>query len=108
MGGRVPSHWDKNSWEEKAKENPLFAVMTVPKMAGAAAAEFRQDQLEAFFAKGTALFSAHIAPLIAIAPEVGEDARLIAEYGCGAGRILRAVTSAGHKAAGIDISPTMI
>lgn len=104
MADNVPKHWTESSWEEKAKENPLFAVMTMPEMADAPADAFDEQHLDAFFAKGDALFSAHVAPLIALAPSRG----LVVEYGCGAGRILKAVTSAGHSAAGIDISPTMV
>jgi SAM-dependent methyltransferase len=100
----VPKHWTQSTWEEKAKENPLFAVMTMPEMADAGADGFDEQHLDAFFAKGEALFAAHVAPLIAAAPKRG----LVVEYGCGAGRILKAVAGAGHRAAGIDISPTMI
>ena len=30
------------------------------------------------------------------------------EYGCGVGRILRAIVDAGYRCAGVDISPTMV
>jgi SAM-dependent methyltransferase len=104
VADNVPKHWTQSTWEEKAKENPLFAVMTMPEMADASAQAFDEQHLETFFAKGEALFSAHVAPLIATAGGPG----LVVEYGCGAGRILKAVTGAGHRAAGIDISPTML
>lgn len=104
MADNVPKHWTQSTWEEKAKENPLFAVMTMPEMADAGADSFDDQHLDAFFAKGNALFEAHVAPLVAAA----RGRALVVEYGCGAGRILKAVTSAGHTASGIDISPTMI
>ncbi len=49
------------------------------------------------------LFRKHIAPLLE-----GLEDPLVLEYGCGAGRILRALADAGYRCAGVDISPTMI
>lgn len=108
MADNVPKHWTQSTWEEKAKENPLFAVMTMPEMADAAADAFDEQHLDVFFAKGEALYSVHVAPLIAAEAELPPERALVVEYGCGAGRILKSVVAAGRRAAGIDISPTMI
>ncbi len=106
MAGRYrrPEHWLDADWEAKAQENPLLAIMTTPGMSEASPSEFTPDQLDAFFTRGRKLFDSHLKPLLA-----GLDPKgLVVEYGCGAGRIMRAVIDSGHPCAGIDISPTML
>jgi SAM-dependent methyltransferase len=105
LADNVPKHWSKSTWEEKAQENPLYAVMTMSEMADAPAGDFDEKHLDVFFAKGRALFSTHVAPLIAVCEAAPG---LVVEYGCGAGRILNAAIEAGQTVAGIDISPTML
>ena len=102
-----PEHWREVGWEQKAQENPLSAVMTIQEMEGAPADDFSPEMLEAFFTKGRLLFNNHIAPQLAGLAET-DPRPLVVEYGCGAGRILRAVVEAGCPCAGIDISQTML
>ena len=103
-----PSHWKQAPWEQMARENPLFAVMTTEEMAGAPSAEFTPEQIGVLFEKGRRLFRRHIAGAMAHAPG-GRDEGLIVEYGCGVGRMLNAALEAGYRrVAGIDISPTML
>ena len=104
MAAKVPKHWGGISWEEKAKENPLYAVMTSADVADAGAEDFSDQHLQTFFAKGLALYQKHIQPFLAPLPR---DA-LIAEYGCGAGRVLAPLVADGWSAIGIDISETML
>ena len=102
-----PDHWREVGWEQKARENPLSAVMTIQEMEAAPAEDFSPEMLEAFFTKGRLLFNNHIAPRLT--ELLATDAKpLVVEYGCGAGRILRAVVDAGYPCAGIDISRTML
>ena len=100
----VPDHWKTNSWEEKAQENPLYAVMTMPEMEGAGADEFSEEHLQLFFEKGRKLADRLVMPSLASSPETG----LVVEYGCGAGRILNALVERSISCAGIDISQTML
>ncbi|OGC89186.1 MAG: hypothetical protein A2W25_03180 [candidate division Zixibacteria bacterium RBG_16_53_22] len=100
----IPDHWETNSWEDKAKENPLYAVMTMPDMADASADDFSEEHLQLFFEKGRKLAERLVLPSLANAPGTG----LVVEYGCGAGRILNALVERGIRCAGIDISPTML
>ncbi len=100
---------DRLTWEEKARVNPLWAVMSVDEFAGVAAdpAQWTPGQLALFFAKGEALFDIFLRPPLArvrVAPADG----FVVEYGSGMGRILRAVCRAGYRAAGVDISSTML
>jgi SAM-dependent methyltransferase len=105
LGHRVPPHWAKSNWEDKAREDPLFAVMTDTQLSAPGATDFTEAQLKVFFAKGERLFASHVAPLIRASPDTDG---LVVEFGCGMGRILRSVATAGHRCAGIDISPTML
>ena len=102
---RRPERWQETDWEARARgENPLRAIMTAEGMVDAVASAYSPALVDAFFARGRKLFQANLAPLLA-----GREGRgLVLEYGCGAGRILKAVIDAAHPCAGVDISPTML
>ena len=103
-----PSHWKQAPWEQMAQENPLFAVMTTEEMAAAPSTDFTDEQVKILFEKGRRLFRRHIAGALDHAPG-GKDQGLVVEYGCGVGRMLNAALESGfRRAAGIDISPTML
>ena len=104
---RQPRRWKDISWEEMAQENPLFAVMTTDSMAEVPSSDFTPEQREELFRKGRKLFARHLAKQLAKRVHPPED-WLVAEYGCGVGRILNATIEAGYRCAGIDISPTML
>ena len=97
----VPKHWKTTTWEEKAQENPLFAIQTSDEMQSAPADGFPPEMIDSLFARGRRLFRENLLPLLS----GGEQ---LFEYGCGAGRILNAAIEAGYRATGVDISPTMI
>jgi SAM-dependent methyltransferase len=99
-----PEHWLEADWEAKAQENPLLAIMTRPEMADAPPSDFTPEQLADFFARGRVLYDTHLKPLLG---EL-EPGCLVVEYGCGAGRIMKAVIDGGHPCAGVDISRTML
>ena len=105
---RRPEHWKQAAWEQMARENPLFAVMTTDEMQDASATDFTDEQVELLFEKGRRMFRRHLAGTLAHAPDSKEEG-LIVEYGCGVGRMLNAALESGFKrVAGIDISPTML
>ena len=60
MATELPKHWKASTWEEKARENPLFAVQSMPGMADAPPEGFTPELLEAFFKKGRLIFDQHI------------------------------------------------
>jgi len=103
----IPAHWDRTSWEEKAKENPLFAVMTTANYARSDPQTFSAEELEFFFDKGRRVWRNIIKPRVSLA-KTGAADPFIVEYGCGMGRILKAIVEDGGRAGGIDISPTML
>ena len=92
------SKWRGESWEEMAQQNPLAAIMTTPEMFEST--DLSEERLEVFFARGRNLLERNLLPL----PETG----VVVDFGCGAGRILKAVHDHGLPCAGIDISPTMV
>jgi SAM-dependent methyltransferase len=100
---------DRLTWEEKARRNPLWAVMSVDEFAQADAdpASWTPEQLALFFEKGRALFEIYLRPSLERAQMVPGGA-VVVEYGSGMGRILRAVHAAGYRCAGVDISETML
>ena len=103
------SFTDQLTWEEKARVNPLWAVMSTPEFDQASGdpASWTPEQLASFFEKGRMLFDAFLKPPLRRAGVEGRDVHVL-EYGSGMGRILRAVHAAGYSAAGVDISPTMV
>lgn len=103
----IPEHWSKNSWEEKARENPLFAVMTTPNYTNSGSNTFTQEELDYFFSKGERVWTQIVKPRSQLI-DTGSDNPLFVEYGCGMGRILKPIIADGYRAAGVDISPTMI
>lgn len=103
----VPKRWFKNSWEDKAKENPLFAVMTTSNYRGSDTRSFSDEELAVFFDKGRRVYAKIIKPRLKNA-RTGAEKPFLVEYGCGMGRILKAVVEDGLRAGGVDISPTMI
>jgi SAM-dependent methyltransferase len=103
MGHQIWRDWKDRDWEFKARANPLFAVQSTDDLAESSASNFSPEALDSLFARGRKLFRKNIAPLLE-----GYADPLLAEYGCGVGRILKAATEAGHRCIGIDISPTML
>jgi SAM-dependent methyltransferase len=99
--------WKWISWEEMARENPLYAVQSGEGMEDAPAADFTPEQLESLFAKGRKIYRRHIEWVLSRSPDP-PDQTLVVEYGCGVGRLLRAMVDNGVRCAGIDISPTML
>lgn len=101
------ARWSRMEWEAIARENPLFAVMSVPDFLNEGPDGFSEASLEAFFRKGEDIFETHVRPCLARL-EAGAERPFLVEYGCGMGRILKAVLASGYDCAGIDISPTML
>lgn len=103
----IPKHWKKSSWEEKARENPLYAIMTTRGMSEADAEKFSPAHVKALMDRGRDLYAKHVLPVINQSG-FSKNESFIVEYGCGAGRILNAVVENGYSCAGIDISATML
>jgi SAM-dependent methyltransferase len=100
---------DRLTWEEKARQNPLWAVMSSDEFAqaGGDPSSWTAEQLSLFFQKGRMLYEIFLRPSLERA-QVPPGQALIIEFGSGMGRILRAVHAAGYRCAGVDISATML
>jgi SAM-dependent methyltransferase len=97
------------SWEEKAKKNPLYAVMSANETFAEKDADptkWTKEDLEIFYQKGQMLFESFIRPVL-LRTDI-KPGSFIVEYGSGLGTILKAVKAAGYDCAGIDISATML
>jgi SAM-dependent methyltransferase len=90
----------RHDWEELAAYDPLWAVLTQPGKRGG-----RWDR-EEFFATG----EAEVAEVMEAAGSLGlpEERRQALDFGCGAGRLTRALAARFDRAVGIDISERMV
>jgi SAM-dependent methyltransferase len=90
----------KQDWERLATEDPLWAVLTDPARRG------RRWRVEDFLATG----EAEIAGVLEEAAGLGLPERRgsALDFGCGAGRLTRALSLRFERAVGVDISAEMI
>ena len=98
---------DVLSWEEKARRNPLWAVMSVPafEQLGPDPAQWTREQIDLFLDKGRLLADAYLEPPLRRA---GLSGCRVFEYGSGMGRLLNAFAERGYRCVGVDISATML
>lgn len=98
------------TWEERAKKNPLYAVMTANDVfvnKTGDVTNWSQKDLDILRNKGKLIFNIYIYPIL-IRSGYEPSKTLIVEYGSGLGTILDAAHKLGYSCAGIDISPTML
>lgn len=90
----------RQEWEQLAEVDPLWAVLTQADKRGG-----RWDR-EEFLATG----EAEIAEVLDAAAELGRPAgrRRALDFGCGAGRLTRALAGRFETAVGVDISAGMV
>ena len=90
----------KRDWEALAEIDPLWAIL------GDRARRHGRWELDEFFATAEAT----VAPVLAAAEELGVPARRgrALDFGCGVGRITRALGSRFESVCGIDISERMV
>ncbi len=97
-----PTYLDALTWEEKARVNPLYGVMSVPEFVESTTAP-SAPELARFYDEGRQKARRYLLPWL------GSDAGLrVLEFGCGMGRLLRAVAQVVPRSSGVDISPTML
>lgn len=88
------------TWEALARSDPLWAVLSEPDKRG------RRWELEAFLTTGEAF----IETVLGRASSVGTQPNrgLAVDFGCGVGRLSRALSYRFDKVIGIDVSETML
>ena len=87
-------------WNELGADDPLWAILSSPDKRGG-----RWDSAE-FFAKGETEI-AHIESFCAPLQRPGKRA-LALDFGCGVGRLTRALATRYAQVVGVDISPSML
>jgi SAM-dependent methyltransferase len=93
-------------WEEKAKTNPLYAIMSEEVFSESSATP-TPAELNILFAKGQRIWESWMQPAVhAFSIDLSQST--VAEFGCGMGRILRVPASLGATTYGFDISGTQL
>ena len=87
-------------WNKLGKRNPYGAILT------GAAGELPQWTVEQLFETGQADADRFIADLARVAPTVGR--RHVLDFGCGVGRVTRALANHFQSVVGVDVASTMI
>jgi SAM-dependent methyltransferase len=91
----------RQDWDELAEEDPLYAILSNDP--GHRGGRWQRD---AFFATG----EQEVSRILVEVEALGRPARRwrALDFGCGVGRLTRALGSAFDEVVGIDVSPTMI
>lgn len=93
------------TWEEKASENPLFAIMS-DKIFENKSKKIDAGDIKTFYKKGELLWKNYFGDLV---NEINLPLdKIILEFGCGMGRLLANPAQQGYKCIGLDISETQI
>lgn len=87
-------------WQTLGRDDPLWAVLSHPDKRG------RRWQREEFFATGQVEIDAQLAALAPAGLPLGRDLAL--DFGCGAGRLTRALGAHFARVVGVDVSASMI
>lgn len=87
-------------WDELAQEDALWAILSDdPERRG-------RWQLEEFFATGEREVERVLSAAVPLSRPVGREVAL--DFGCGVGRLTRALGARFDRAVGVDVSPEMI
>lgn len=87
-------------WENYAKDDPLWAILTGPEKIG------RKWDLAEFFQTGVHEID-NLLQTLAL-HEIDFDFATALDFGCGVGRLSQALSRKFQRVSGVDISPTMI
>ena len=90
----------KRDWDDLGRVDPLWAILTSPER------RYGGWNLEEFFARGTA----EIAHVMQHSAKLGlpRQRRAALDFGCGVGRLTRALSTHFDRCVGVDISDAMI
>ena len=99
MSTHINKFKDNLTWEEKAKQNPLFAVISdeIFKDSGTT---FTSEQLTVFYYQGERFWKRWLRSLLWDKENISSLS--ILEYGCGMRRIINQAAEARLKSAGVE------
>jgi SAM-dependent methyltransferase len=100
MGGDDSLRRHRQDWEELAQVDPLWSILTTREARGG------RWQLDAFFASGEAEIDDALAAPAAAGRPRGHERAL--DFGCGVGRVTRALSDRFAECYGVDISSQMV
>ena len=93
-------------WEAKARQNPLYAIMSDAVFVENSADKIDSEDLALFFEKGKKLWNLHLQPIFGqLDPKQPIN---VLEWGCGMGRLLAQPARQGAMCFGVDISETQL
>ncbi|MGA9342374.1 MAG: class I SAM-dependent methyltransferase [Rhodanobacteraceae bacterium] len=87
-------------WSELGREDPFWAILSHPLKRG------NRWRNEEFFATGKLEIDTQMGALAAI--DLPQARQLALDFGCGAGRLTRALASHFTRVLGVDVAPAMI
>jgi SAM-dependent methyltransferase len=96
----VPRRADRRAWEDWARVDPFWAILTEP---GARHGHWDEDE---FFESGRTVVESVLADASRLG--VPRAHRVAVDFGCGVGRLTRGLAAHFDTAYGLDIAPTMI
>jgi SAM-dependent methyltransferase len=88
-------------WEEQARADPLWAVLSEPNLAG------RRWDLDRFLATGRQSVTSSLARFGELGGSLPHR-DLAVDFGCGVGRLSQALAAEFDRVIGVDVSPTMV
>jgi len=94
----MPLEVHKNDWEELAEFDPMWAVLSEKDKRG------NKREAREFFARG----KEEIERLMAQVGELSEGRERALDFGCGVGRLTRALLAYYKEAHGVDVSDEMV
>ena len=91
----------ERDWNEMAELDPMWAVLSEPSYGGS-----RDELVQSFFATG----EGEVSGAFDVARELGrpERHRRALDFGCGLGRLTRALAKRFESCVGVDVSPRML
>lgn len=100
MARRAPRDlaWVQENWDRLGREDPFWAVLTDPAKKGGG------WDPEEFFATGRA----EVAALLESVGHLLPGRRRALDFGCGPGRLTRALAEAFERVDGVDVAPSMV